>query len=110
MSDDPFKDPFVRMITSKDSELRQRIDVARCNSDEQELHRLYNERYHMFLAAEKMPIRPLMKAIFTSMPGDLKLEPFLLNLRRDFDEQINQIIRRIDGIENEIKKIKERLC
>jgi hypothetical protein len=51
-----------------------------------------------------------MKAIFTSMPGDLKLEPFLLNLRRDFDEQINQIIRRIDGIENEIKKIKERLC
>ena len=50
MPDDPFKDPFIRRITSKDSELRQRIDVARCNSDEQELHRLYNDRYHMFLA------------------------------------------------------------
>ena len=110
MPDDPFKDPFIRRITSKDGELRQRIDVARCNSDEQELHRLYNERCHMFLAAEKMPIHPLIKAIFTSMADDAKIELFLLNLRRDFEEQINQIIKRIDGIENEIKTIKERFC
>jgi hypothetical protein len=110
MPDDPFKDAFVRRITSKDCELRQRIDVARCNSDEQELHRLYNERYHMFLAAEQMPIHPLMKTIFRSIAGDVKLELFLLNMRSDFDQQINQIIKRIDGIENEIKIIKERLC
>ncbi len=93
MPDDPFKDPFVRRITSKDAELRQRIDVARCNSDEQELNRLYNERCHVFLAADKMPINPLIKAIFTSTADDVKIELFLLNLRRDFDEQINQIIR-----------------
>jgi hypothetical protein len=110
MSDDPFKDPFVRRITSKDSELRQRIDVARCNLDEEELHILYNEIYHMFLVAEKMPIHPLMKAIFISMADDVKLEVLLFDLRRDFAEQINQITTRNDGIEKEIKAVKERFC
>jgi hypothetical protein len=103
MSDDSFKDPFVRRITSKYSELRQRIDVARCNSDEQQLYRLYNERYHMFLAAEKMPIHPRMRAIFTSMADNAKLELLVLNLKRDFDEQINQIVIRINGMGTKLK-------
>jgi hypothetical protein len=64
----------------------------------------------MFLATENMPIHPLMKAIFASIAGDVKLELFLLNMSRDFDEQISQITTRIDCIEAEIKAIKERFC
>ena len=54
-----------------------------------------------------MPIHPLMKFIFSSMASDVKLEVLLFKLRHDFDEQISQIITRIESIEDEIKTMKE---
>jgi hypothetical protein len=54
-----------------------------------------------------MPIHPLMKVLFSSMAGDVKLELLLFKLRQDFEEQISRIITRIDSIEDEIKTMKE---
>ena len=104
---DPFKDPIVRRIIAKEREIRRRIDAAAHCESEKELHKLYNERYNIFLAAEKMPIHPLMKVIFSSMASDVKLEVLLFKLRQDFEEQISRIITRIDSIEDEIKTMKE---
>ena len=101
--DDPFKDPIVRRIIAKEREIRRRIDAAADGWSEKELHKLYNERYNIFLAAEKMPIHPLMKVIFSSMASDVKLEVLLFKVTKDFEEQVSRIITRIDTMEDEIK-------
>jgi hypothetical protein len=108
---DPFKDPIVGRIIAKEREIRRRIEAADIHgeSGEEVLNKLYNERYNIFLAAEKMPIHPLMKVIFSSMAVDAKLEVLLFKLREDFEEQISQIITRIESIEDEIKTMKENL-
>ncbi|MBV9179445.1 MAG: hypothetical protein JO297_20650 [Nitrososphaeraceae archaeon] len=107
---DPFKDPIVGRIIAKEREIRRRIDAAvDGKSEEEELNKLYNKRYNIFLAAEKMPIHPLMKVIFSNMAGDVKLELLLFKLRQGFEEQISRIINRIDSIEDEIKTMKENL-
>ena len=106
---DPFKDPIVRRIITKGRDLRRRIDAIAHGESEQELHKLYNERYNIFLAAEKMPIHPLMKVIFSSIAGDVKLEVLLFKVRKDFEEQISRIITRIDRMEDEMKTMKENL-
>jgi hypothetical protein len=52
----------VGRIIAKERELRRRIDAAANGySEEVVLNQLYNKRYNIFLAAEKMPIHPLMK-------------------------------------------------
>jgi hypothetical protein len=104
---DPFKDPIVRRIIAKERELIRRIDAAAHCESEKELHKLYNERYNIFLAAEKMPIHPLMKVIFSSMASDVKLEVLLFKVRKDFEEQISRIITRIDSMGDEMKTMKE---
>jgi hypothetical protein len=107
---DPLKDPIVCRIIAKEREIRRRIEAAEDGeSEEVALNQLYNKRYNIFLAAEKMPIHPLMKVIFSSMAGDVKLELLLFKLRQDFEEQISRIITRIDSIEEEIKTMKENL-
>ena len=58
-----------------------------------------------------MPIHPLMKVIFNiSMGRDVKLELLLFKVRKDFDEQISQIVTRIDRMEDEMKTMKEHLA
>jgi hypothetical protein len=93
---DPFKDPIVRRIIAKERYRRRRIDAIAYGESEEELHKLYNERYNIFLAADKMPIHPLMKVIFSSMASDVKLDVLLFKVRKDFEEQ-----------EDEIKTMKE---
>ena len=107
---DPFKDPIVGRIIAKERDLRRRIDAAADGESEKELHKLYDERYNIFLAAEKMPIHPLMKVIFNNMASDVKLELLLFKVRGDFDEQISRIITRIDRMEDEMKTMKEHLA
>jgi hypothetical protein len=104
---DPFKDPIVRRIIAKERELRLRIDAIAHGESEAELHKLYNERYNIFLAAEKMPIHPLMKVIFSSMASEVKLDVLLFKVRKDFEEQVSQIITRMDSMEGEMKTMKE---
>jgi chorismate-pyruvate lyase len=53
---DPFKDPIVGRIIAKERELRRRIDAAAAGESEEVLNKLYNKRYNIFSAAEKMPI------------------------------------------------------
>jgi hypothetical protein len=107
---DPFKDPIVGRIIAKERELRRRIDsAAHDKSDEILLNKLYNKRFNIFLAAEKMPIDPLMKVIFRSMAYDVKLEVLLFKMRKDYEEQISRIIARIDRMEDEMKTMKENL-
>jgi hypothetical protein len=77
---DPFKDPIVGRIIAKEREIRRRIEAAvHGESGGVVLNKLYNERYNIFLKAEKMPINPLMKVIFSSMAVDVKLEVYFLN-------------------------------
>ena len=110
MYNDPFKDPIVRRLIAKERELRRRIDMAAHGESEEELHKLYNnERYNIFLAAEKMPIDPLMKVIFSSMASNVKLDVLLFKVRKDFEEQISRIITRIDNMEDETNTMKENL-
>jgi hypothetical protein len=104
---DPFKDPIVRRIIAKERYRRRRIDAIAYGESEEELHKLYNERYNIFLAADKMPIHPLMKVIFSSMASDVKLDVLLFKVRKDFEEQVSRIITRIDSMEDEIKTMKE---
>jgi hypothetical protein len=104
---DPFKDPIVRRIIAKERELRLRIDAIAHGESEAELHKLYNERYNIFLAAEKMPIHPLMKVIFSSMASEVKLDVLLFKVRKDFEEQVSQIVTRMDSMEDEMKTMKE---
>jgi hypothetical protein len=106
---DPFKDPIVGRIIAKERELRRRIDAAADGESEEVLNKLYNKRYNIFLAAEKMPIYPLMKVIFSSMAGDVRLEVLLFKVRKDFEEQISRVITRINSIEDEMKTMKENL-
>ena len=106
---DPLKDPIVCRIIAKEREIRRRIEAAAHDESEEELHKLYDERCNIFLAAEKMPIHPLMKVIFSSMAGDVKFDFLLFKVRRDFEEQISRIVTRIDNIEEEIKTMKEDL-
>ena len=106
---DPLKDPIVCRIIAKEREIRRRIEAAVDGQSEVALNQLYNKRYNIFLAAENMPIHPLMKVIFSSMAGDVKLEVLLFKLRQDFEEQISRIITRIDSIEDEMKTMKENL-
>jgi hypothetical protein len=83
---DPFKDPIVGRIIAKERDLRRIDAAADGESEEVVLNQLYNKRYNIFLAAEKMPIHPLMKVIFSSMAGDVKLDLLLFKLRQDFEE------------------------
>lgn len=111
MSNDPFKDPIIQRVMIKDRQLRQRIDAAaaRGESGEEELYRLYNERYNVLLAAEKMPVHPLMKVIFRDMADHTELETSFLKMRKDFNKQLSQIITKVNNIEDEIKTIREKL-
>jgi hypothetical protein len=83
---DPFKDPIIGLIIAKERDLRRIDAAADGESEEVVLNQLYNKRYNIFLAAEKMPIHPLMKVIFSSMAGDVKLDLLLFKLRQDFEE------------------------
>ena len=72
-------------------------------------YELYKERLAIYTEAEKMPIDPVTKVLFSSMKIDVVLEIALFKLRKDFDEQASQIISRIDNMENDIKTIKKKL-
>jgi hypothetical protein len=43
------------------------------------------------------------------MASNVKLEVLIFKIRKDFDEQISQIIARINSMDDEIKTKKEKL-
>jgi hypothetical protein len=98
---------FNFIAFTKERDLRRRIDAIGHGESEEELHKLYNERYNIFLVAEKMPIHPLMKVIFSSMASYVRLDVLLFKVRKDFEEQVSRIITRIDSMEDEMKTMKE---
>jgi hypothetical protein len=56
-----------------------------------------------------MPIDPLTRVLFSSMKSDVVLEVAIFQIRKDFHEQVAQIISRLDAMENDIKKLKDKL-
>ena len=98
---------FVDKIIERDRQLREKISAE--HGESEELYKLYKERLDIYTTAEKMPVDPITKVLFSSMKSDVILEVAIFKLRKDFDEQISQIISRLDSVENGIKMIKERL-
>jgi uncharacterized protein (UPF0335 family) len=107
MAEDASYSPFAKKIMEKDREIRQKMEAAHGESGV--LYELYKERLAIYTEAEKMPIDPVTKVLFSSMKSDVVLEIALFKLRKDFDEQASQIISRIDNMENDIKTIKKKL-
>jgi hypothetical protein len=108
MSDDTSSySDFVKKIIEKDRELRKRMEAA--HGESEEIYKLYKERFDNYAAAEEMSNDLPIKILLSSLKSDIVLEVALFKTRKDFDEQVSQIITRLDNIENDITTIKDKL-
>ena len=106
-SDNISPSTFAKKIIEMDNALREKMKAA--HGESEEIYKIFKERLDTYTAAEKMPIDPLTSVLFSSMKSDVMLELQLFKTRKDFDEQVSQIITRLDNMENDIKTIKDKL-
>jgi hypothetical protein len=55
-----------------------------------------------------MPVDRLTKVYFSLVKSDITRDVALFKLRKDFDQQVSEIISRLDNIDNDIKSLKDK--
>ena len=103
----PFPSDYVERINKKDDEIVQRMESSQGDPDA--YYRLNKERLTLYDEASKMPVDPLTKVYFSLVKSDITRDVVLFKLRKDFDQQVSEIISRLDNMDNDIKSLKDKL-
>ncbi|HEU4443594.1 MAG TPA: hypothetical protein VFR94_02855 [Nitrososphaeraceae archaeon] len=105
--DKQFPSDYVDRIMKKDDEIVERMESA--HGDPDMYYRLSKERLDLYDGAGKMPIDRITKINFSLVKSDILRDVAIFKLRKDFDQQISQVISRLDGIDDDIKTLKDKL-
>lgn len=97
----------VDKTLKKDKELRDKMATA--FGDTTRMYELLEERYNLYEQALIVVKTPYYLVMFSDMRSDVAIEKMLFKTRQDFEQQVSQIITRIDDIQNDVKTIKSRL-
>jgi hypothetical protein len=105
--DEPFPSDYVERISKMDDEIVQRMESS--HGDPDAYYRLNQERLTLYETASKMPVDRLTKVFFSLVKSDITRDVVLFKLRKDFDQQVSEIISRLDNMDNDIKSLKDKL-
>jgi hypothetical protein len=97
----------VNKTLKQDKELRDKMATA--FGDTFRMYELLEERYKLYEQALTVVESPHYLIMFSNMQSDVAIEKMLFKTRQDFEQQVSQIITRIDNIENDVKTIKSGL-
>jgi hypothetical protein len=105
--DQPVPSDYIERIMKMDDEIVQRMESS--HGDPDAYYRLNRERLDLYTEASKMPIDRTTKVYFSLVASDITRDVALFKLRKDFDDQISQIISRLDDIDSDIRTMKDKL-
>jgi prefoldin subunit 5 len=106
MASGPFED-FIKILVEKDKELQEKLDAAQRESGE--IYKIYQERLALYTTAEKLPTDYMTRILLSTMKTDIVHEVALFKVKKDFEEQVSQIVTRLDNIESAIQTINDKL-
>ena len=99
---------FVDRIVGQATEVREKMDHHRHESGE--ILRLLIKRLELYSEALKMPLlNKYTKIMFSFMRSDVVNELEFFKTRKDFEDQVSQIITGLDTMEKDVKSIKDKL-
>ena len=96
-------DEIVAKLLEKDLELLDEIEKTEGESNK--LYELLQKRHILFQEGYKLVSKPIMKAVFGNARDFVANRILIYKLRKEFEEQISQIVSRLDDLENRIKKV-----
>lgn len=85
-------------------------EYEKVKDEPQKALEVLSKRLKLFSDARKFPtLTEHDSLLFGYVEGDILRDIALLWTKSQFDEQISQIITRLDNLENEVKSLKEKL-
>lgn len=105
--DKPFPSDYADRIMKMDDEIVQKMENSHGDADA--YYRLNKQRLDLYDEASKLPVDRITQVYFSLVKSDITRDVALFKLRKDFDQQVSEIISRLDNIDSNIKSLKERL-
>jgi uncharacterized protein YceH (UPF0502 family) len=102
---------FIQNLMKVDSELIAKFEEIQDKPEKiPEAFVILRQRIDLFRAAERQPrLNPYYRLFISSMQSAAIHYASLFWTKTQFDEQISQIVTRLDDLENEVKRLKEKL-
>ncbi len=98
---------FVEKIQKLDKKILERKELI--NKEPDEMFKILKERLDLYNTALQVPIPEKYQLFFSNIINDILVESTVVATKKEFAEQISQIISRIDDIANDIRTVKNKL-
>jgi len=98
MSDDSIVDKQL------EKDLKLLDEFEKTEGESNKLYELLQKRHILFQEGYKLVSKPIMKAVFGNARDFVANRILIYKVRKEFEEQISQIVSRLDDLENRIKK------
>ena len=98
---------FVEKIQKLDRKILERKELV--NKEPEQMFKILKERLDLYNSALKIPIPEKYQLFFSNTINDILVESAVVATKKEFAEQVSQIISRLDDMEVDIKKIKAKL-
>jgi hypothetical protein len=103
-------DDFLGKLLVKDNELLQKFNEIKDDPEkESEADAILKDRIDRFRIAERLPMPTGYKNYISSLKDGAFYFRSLIWTKNQFAVQVSEVITRVDNVENDIKKIKEKL-
>jgi hypothetical protein len=99
---------FITKMLEKDSKLRQEMADS-ANGESIKILSILQRRFQLYEDSMPFVNSAHNKILLSDMREGVAIQMMVYKTRYDFEEQISQIVTRLDDIENEVKSIKENL-
>jgi hypothetical protein len=97
---------FVNQIIIQDSELLAKMYGKATHVDE--MYQLFRQRLSLFEKAADMPLVELDRLLLDSKKADISMELKLFRFKQHIEEQLSQVISRLDTLEVQLTTLKEK--
>jgi hypothetical protein len=103
---------FINKLLERGDELLRKFNELKDSPDKTEdAYKILKERHDLFVSAEKDVsfIHPYYKFFIMAMRDNAFYHTSIVWTKNQFEEQVSQIVSRLDDLENEVKRLKEKL-
>jgi hypothetical protein len=97
---------FVNRIIIQDSEILAKMYGKVTHVDE--MYQLFRLRLSLFEQAEDLPLTELDRLLLDSKKTDVIMELKLFRFKQHIEEQLSQVISRLDALEVQLSTLKEK--
>ena len=95
-------DEIIAKLLEKDLKILDEIEKTEGESNH--LYELLQKRYILYNEGQKLVSKAIMKAVFGNTRDFVANKILIYKVKKEFEEQISQIVSRLDNLESRIKK------